>query len=111
MVAIATRWQFLEGIIERSVKSFVAVGKALLTIRDQRLYREDFNTFADFCHMKWGLGRHYAQNLITGSQVATNLLARANLCTPCEIQPTNEFQIRPFPVLSPKNNARYGRKR
>ena len=40
MVAIATRWQTLEGISGREMKSFMAVGKALLTIRDQRLYRE-----------------------------------------------------------------------
>jgi len=35
--------QILEGIIERSGKSFITVGNALLTIRDRKLYREHFN--------------------------------------------------------------------
>lgn len=33
--------------------------------------------------------------LISGSQVAVNLVPIGALCTPCEIQPTNEAQVRP----------------
>jgi len=46
-------------------------------------------------------------NLITGSQVAANLVARATnfaplvKFTPCEIQPTNEYQVRPLRTLEP----------
>jgi len=81
--------------------SFVAVGNALLTIRDRRLYREGFKTFEDYCREKWGVGRSYARYLIKGSQIAANLCTAVHLCTPCEIQPIHEQQVRPLAVLEP----------
>ena len=94
-------FEALEGVIGREMGSFVAVGNALFTIRERRLYREGFKTFADYSRQKWGISRRYAVNLITGSQVVANLGARAPLCTPCEIQPINEAQVRPLAVLEP----------
>ena len=52
MVAIATRWQTLDGISGREMKSFVDVGNALLTIRDRKLYREQFRSFNDYSKEK-----------------------------------------------------------
>jgi len=96
----------LEGIILREMGSFIAVGKALQTIRDQRLYREEFNAFNDYCKEKWGLERTYAHRLISGSQVADNLvLPRGNLYTPCEIQPIHEKQVRPLRPLEPEQQC------
>ena len=83
----------------------MAVGKALLTIRDRGLYREGYKTFSDYCNVKWQMGRAYANRLIAGSQVAVNLIQECNVMphgitlSPCEIQPTNEYQIRPLVVL------------
>ena len=91
----------LEGIIGRSVKSFVDVGNALLTIRDQGLYREGHKTFNDYCKAKWGMGKTYANRLIVGSQVAENLVPHGTRLTPCEIQPIYEYQVRPLVVLDP----------
>jgi hypothetical protein len=101
MMAIATRWQILEGIIQREMGSFMAVGKALQKIREQRLYREEFKTFAAYCREKWGVSKDHATRLITGSKVADNLMPRGILCTPCEIQPIHEQQVRPLAVLDP----------
>jgi hypothetical protein len=81
--------------------SFIAVGRALQTIRDQRLYREGHKTFKDYCNDKWGVGRAYANYLIGGSQVAANLATAVALCTPCEIQPIHERQVRPLTILDP----------
>jgi hypothetical protein len=82
--------------------SFIAVGKALLTIRDRRLYREKFDTFNNYCKEKWELERTYAHRLINGFLVVANLvLPRGNLYTPCEIQPIYEKQVRPLCVLEP----------
>ena len=92
----------LEGIIEREMKSFMAVGNALLTIRDNKLYRQEFKTFNDYCNERWGMSKGYANRLISGSQVAANLTPHGALCTPCEIQPTSEFQIRPLTPLEPE---------
>ena len=77
------------------------VGNALLTIREKRLYREEFKTFKDYCKERWGMGKNYANRLISGSQVMANLVPTGTLCTPCEIQPTNEAQVRRLTSLEP----------
>jgi hypothetical protein len=83
------------------MKSFIAVGNALLTIRDRRLYREGFKTFMEYCNARWGMGRAYANYLISGSQIAANLATPVALCTPCEIQPIHEKQVRLLAHLEP----------
>jgi hypothetical protein len=54
MVTIATRWQTLEGVIEGEMGAFIAVGRALSTIRDRKLYRQQYRAFDDYCTEKWG---------------------------------------------------------
>jgi hypothetical protein len=93
--------EFLEDTIKREMGSFVAVGNALFTIKDRGLYREGYKTFEDYCQGKWGIGRQYANRLITGSQVVANLVPRGTMMHPCEIQPINEAQVRPLAVLEP----------
>ena len=88
--------EILEGVITREMKSFMSVGKALLTIRDRGLYREGYKTFSDYCNVKWQMGRVHAHRLIAGSQIVANLSPTGDLYTPCEIMPTNERQVRPF---------------
>ena len=53
--------------------SFVAVGRALLTIRDSSLFRGQYRSFNEYCAEKWGLERTYAHRLMRGSLVAANL--------------------------------------
>ena len=91
----------LEGAIKRELGSFIVVGQALEEIRAKRLYRENFNTFNDYCNEQWGMGRNLAHKMITGSRVATNLCTAVHLYTPCEIMPTSEYQCRPLVVLKP----------
>ena len=47
------------------------------------------------------MARSYAGRLIRGSQVAANLSTAVDLYTPCEIQPTCEYQVRPLVTLEP----------
>ena len=75
--------------------------KADLEIRVKRLYREDFKTFKDYCRRKWGMGKAYANYLITGSRVAVNLATCVATMPPCETQPISEYQIRPLTILNP----------
>ncbi|MBU4357078.1 MAG: hypothetical protein KJ822_17330 [Proteobacteria bacterium] len=83
----------------------MAAGKALLTIRDRKLYREGYKNFKDYCDGKWNMGKSHANGLIRGSQVAVNLATAVALCAPCEIQPTNEYQIRPLTILEPAHHC------
>lgn len=71
--ADARRLAHLEGVIERGLETFVEVGRALMEIRDQRLYRETHKTFEAYCRERWGWGRNYANKQITAAEVAKEL--------------------------------------
>lgn len=83
-----------ETVIERGLKTFYEVGTALLTIRDNRLYRVEYKTFEDYCRKRWNMDRHYAHRVIDAAQVAENLLPIGNI-------PDNESQARPLTSLEP----------
>jgi hypothetical protein len=88
------------------MKSFIVVGNALITIRNRKLYREQFQSFNEYCTARWGIGKSYAGYLKSGFTVATNLSVPddhpgGQLCPPCEIQPVHEKQIRPLSTLEP----------
>ena len=86
-----------EDILRNDLGTFFEVGKALLTIRDARLYREEFSTFEAYCHQRWAMGRTYAWHLM-GAAERVKLLP-ADTKTP---RPSNEFQVRPFLKLEPE---------
>jgi hypothetical protein len=60
----------LEGVIERGLQTFIEVGRALLEIRDSRLYRENYSTFEAYCRERWGMSRAHAYRQIEAAQVA-----------------------------------------
>ncbi|HUY25672.1 MAG TPA: hypothetical protein VMV09_10285, partial [Candidatus Saccharimonadales bacterium] len=68
-----TRLGACEKVIERGLASFVEVGEALLTIRDNRLYRSSFSTFEDYCKDRWGITRQRAHQLIDAYEVVEAL--------------------------------------
>ena len=60
-----------EAVVERGFDTFVEVGRALLEIRDRRLYRgAGFAAFGTYCRERWGWSRQHAYRLIDGAQVA-----------------------------------------
>jgi len=82
-----THLKTLEGRISRGWQSFTDVGEALLTVRDQKLYREKYRTFGDYTEAVWGWSRQRAHQLIdaaattqalstTGLQIANEREAR-----------------------------------
>lgn len=60
----------LERTIESGLQSFVTVGKALVEIRDSRLYRESHKSFEAYCAERWNIKRQRAYELIEASGVA-----------------------------------------
>jgi hypothetical protein len=79
----------LESTIETGKKAFEAVGIALASIRDDRLYRQTHDTFEDYCRDKWGWSRQRAHQLIDA----------ASLSTMVDNGPTSERQARPLTKL------------
>jgi len=68
------RLHTLERTIERGLANFLEVGKALLEIRDQRLYRAH-GSFEQYCHQRFGITQHRGLAIIRSTQVADHLLA------------------------------------
>lgn len=91
----AARLAELEECIERGLQTFVEVGRALLEIRDRRLYRErGFQTFEDYCLHRWGWKRAHAYRHIEAARVVENL-------SPIGDIPRNEAQARELAKLEP----------
>ena len=86
-----------EETIRKGLKTFFAVGTALVTIRDRRLYRASHPTFEAYCQQRWGIGRKYAWRVI-GAAERVNLLPAGEDIP----KPTTEFQVRPFFKLDAK---------
>lgn len=82
-----------EATIERGLKTFVDVGQALLSIRDDRLYRAQYGTFEDYCRERWGWERRHAYRLMDAAQ------AVENVSNWTQIQPATESQARPLTQL------------
>jgi|GEM_PF-4584148 len=49
------------------------VAKALVAIRDRRLYRADYPTFEEYCRERWGMTRQHANRQIVAAEVAAAL--------------------------------------
>ena len=81
-----------EEIIDKHIQAFFEVGKALMDIRDKRLYREEYPTFAEYCKSRWNLEIKRAYQLITGYKIAENVNAR--------IHP--EYVLRPLARFTPE---------
>lgn len=83
-----------EAVIERGMQSFLAVGRALLKIRDERLYRANHATFEDYCRSRWKWSKTHVNRQIEAAGVIDNL-------TPIGVIPKTESQTRELVSLSP----------
>jgi hypothetical protein len=84
-----------EQTIEIGLRAFWEAGKALLTIRDKKLYRADYETFENYCESRWRMDRTHAYRLIAASKVLKNLSPVGDNSP----LPSSERQIRPLAKL------------
>lgn len=63
----------LERVIETGLATFQAVGEALATIRDERLYAPDYESFEAYCAARWGFKRSRASQFILAANTANRL--------------------------------------
>ncbi|NDJ25944.1 hypothetical protein GS682_31055 [Nostoc sp. B(2019)] len=103
----------LERKVERAV---FEAGKALMELRDRRLYRSTHSTFEEYCKDRFGFQRRHPYRLIKASAVFDNLMKMCPNWTQNEIEddpatvrsdqlqilPTSEGQVRPMTKLEPQ---------
>lgn len=90
-----------EEIIERGLDGFIEVGNALLRIRNERLYRVQFDTFELYCSLKWGMSDRHARRMIDAAEVAGNLSDSKSTKISDQLVPFSESQVRPLVALPP----------
>jgi hypothetical protein len=98
-----------EKIIQRGLDTFVAVGTALLRIREQKLYRAYDMTFEEYCQRRWQLKQARAYHMIEAAKVVANLTEQEDkvqtstngITLSPPTLPTSERQARPLAKLQP----------
>jgi hypothetical protein len=86
--------------LERRVeRAFFEAGKALMELRDRRLYRSTHKTFEDYCRDRFGHSRRQSYLLMDAAVVFDNLLEKCDQFD--HIFPTAEGQVRPMTKLEP----------
>jgi hypothetical protein len=84
----------LEQDIEAGREASLKMARALLRIREGRLYRGSHPTFEAYCQQRWGFGDRNAQLLISFAKTVDNLEGRS-----VDRIPANERQTRPIASL------------
>lgn len=80
----------LEEVIERGMKTFIEVGKALQEIRDSRLYLQGYSTFDAYCRDRWGWDRVNAHRYVEAA-VVVEALSDDNIEGPLNVAQTREI--------------------
>ncbi|MBD2451989.1 hypothetical protein H6G76_33720 [Nostoc sp. FACHB-152] len=104
--------------LERKVEhAFYEAGKALMELRDRRLYRSTHKTFEEYCKDRFGFTRMAAALKIASVKIMDNLStnglqnaqtsksglkAQKMSTNGLQILPTNERQVRPLTNLEPE---------
>jgi hypothetical protein len=83
-----------EAVISDAFEKGFEAGRALLTIRDGKLYKSEQATFEDYCRARWGYSKTHANRLIGAAGVA-------NVLAPIGVTVENESQVRPLTGLKP----------
>ncbi|MBU7585756.1 MAG: hypothetical protein KAF91_23225 [Nostoc sp. TH1S01] len=117
--------------LERRVeRAFFEAGKALMELRDRRLYRSTHKTFEEYCKDRFGFERRHPYRLIEAAVVVDNLMQMCPIGTQIEndsssvgtqteiessneqmrpigtqILPTSERQVRPLTKLEPQQQV------
>ncbi|MDZ7970628.1 MAG: hypothetical protein RM368_37850 [Nostoc sp. DedSLP03] len=86
--------------LERKVEqAFFEAGKALMELRDRKLYRSTHKTFEEYCRDRFGHNRRQSYLLMDAAVIFDNLEQKCDRSD--HILPTNEWQIRPLSKLAP----------
>lgn len=85
----------LERTIEKGLRTFYEVGMALATIREQKLYKAEYETFDAYCRRRWEFTSRRAYQLIDAAIVVENV-------NNCSQTPASESHARQLAKVTPE---------
>ncbi len=103
-----SKLQACEALINRTKRQFVEAGQALLDIKHEELWRDDYESFEEYCNNKWNYSLNYANRLISSYNTITILEASEVVPTGTDgkkILPTSELQLRPLNKIVNNGNS------
>jgi len=86
----------LEKDVRRNLQSFLVAGRALLEIRERKLFRETHDSFEDYAAERFGISESHANRLIAAAEVVENVSTPAG----CPVE--NERQARELSQFTPE---------
>lgn len=89
-LAVADELYKQESIIERGLTGFAEAGAALIRIKKNKLYKEHYATYKEYCLQRWGFTPQHANQLIAASMT----IDRMNSETTVSVLPASERQTR-----------------
>ena len=92
-----SRFNELEQIIEKGLRTFIDVGRCFVEIKESGLYKEKYKTFEAYCDQRWGFSLNYAERLMR--TVRTEDTLKKSMPMGTEL-PTNERQAREIDGLT-----------
>jgi len=97
------KFEEYEDVIKTCLGNYRLIGRALKAINDDRLYREKFTRFEDYCVQQWGLSDKYAYRLINAYEAYVALQKDSTIGE--QNLPGNESQVRPLLRLDTEKQA------
>jgi hypothetical protein len=73
-----------EDRIARGIAGFKEAGEALLIVREEELYREQYRTWENYCDQRWGFTDGRARQLILGMKTAREIESVTGVTLPTE---------------------------
>jgi hypothetical protein len=101
-----TELKELEKQITDNYQSAFTLAAALAKIHDQRLYRAQYKTFAEYCKQRWDYSRSYCERLAAVDDVMNDLKE----CKAADVLPRNEVQARVFVNLNTEQRLQLAEK-
>lgn len=75
-----------EQTINTGLDAYWKVGAALLAIRDKRLYREHYSSYAEYCQKRWGFTDSRARQLAAAAEIHEEVKSATNVTLDNEAQ-------------------------
>jgi hypothetical protein len=93
------RYEFLKQeireYIHKGIEAFERVATDMLEIRDQRLYREEYDTFEEFCRETLGRSKTQVNRMIQAGDVIKGLMAQGEVVLPDNSRIAYELALYP----------------
>jgi len=103
----AERWSICRQVAKDGLDTYWEVGRALLEIKESRLYRAEFATFEAYCEQELKCTKTYANYMVQGVKVLASITPKNDNpgCQKQPILPSSTKQTRELAKAAPEDRS------